>query len=171
MNFMLRTQFVLSVLTIAGLPFGSRAQSGPVLASAQKKVVLSYFHDVLDGRRADLVESLFRPDCALHFGWSDVQGIAGVHAMVERQKATYSKLATQVQDIFESEDRVVVRLTHRATGGGVLRSRMGTHDINGKAVTWDAIVIFRMENGKIAEEWVNRDELGALLSAGILRAN
>ena len=91
--------------------------------------------------------------------------------MVERIKTTYSSLATEVHDIFQSEDRVVVRLTHRATGAGALRSRIGTYDINGKNITWDAIVIFRMKNGKIAEEWVNRDELGVLLSAGILKAN
>ena len=92
--------------------------------------------------------------------------------MVERIKTTYSSLATEVHDIFESEDRVVVRLTHRATGGaGDLRTRIGTYDVNGKTITWDAIVIFRMKNGKIAEEWVNRDELGVLLSAGILKAN
>ena len=30
----------------------------------------------------------------------------------------------------------------------------------GKQVTWDAIAIFRIQNGKIAEEWVNREELG-----------
>ena len=91
--------------------------------------------------------------------------------MVERQKTTYSSLTTEIHDIFESGNRVVVRLTHRATGGGVLRSRMGTHDIKGNVISWDAIVIFRMENGKIAEEWVNRDELGVLLSAGILKPN
>jgi hypothetical protein len=34
-----------------------------------------------------------------------------------------------------------------------------------------ATAIFRMKDGKIAEEWVNRDELGILLSAGILKMN
>jgi len=91
--------------------------------------------------------------------------------MVERIDTTYSRLATEVHDIVESGDKVVVRLTHQATGAGTLRSRIGTYDINGKSVTWDAIVIFQMKNGKIAEEWVNRDELGVLLSAGILKAN
>jgi predicted ester cyclase len=91
--------------------------------------------------------------------------------VVERRKTTYSRLATEVHDIFESGDRVVVRLTHRATGAGALRSRIGTYDVNGKLITWDAIVIFQLKNGKIAEEWVNRDELGVLLSAGILKAH
>jgi len=154
----------------SSLSAGSVAQSGSALTSAQQKVVLSYFHDVLDGRKVELVDNLFQPDCVLHFGSSDVQGIAGVRVMVEGIKTTYSKLATEVHDIFESEYRVVVRITHRATGAGVLRSRIGNHDVSGKSITWDAIVVFRMKNGKIAEDWVNRDELGVLLSAGILKA-
>ena len=43
------------------------------------------------------------------------------------------------------------------------RFRVGPQDVNGKTVIWDAIVIFRMQNGKIRdmvtalEQWV---ELG-----------
>jgi hypothetical protein len=50
----------------------------------------------------------------------------------------------------------------------VLRSRIGSHDVRSKSLTWGAIAIFRMQNGRIAEEWVNRDERGILLSAGVL---
>jgi predicted ester cyclase len=168
---MLKTPLVLA-LTLVGLAVGVVAQSGSgAVPTAQQKLVLSYFHDVLDGRKIDLVDNMFQPDCAIHFGSSDAKGIAGVRSVVERRNTTYSRLATEVHDIFESGDRVVVRLTHRATGAGFLRSRIGTHDVNGKSITWDAIVIFQIKNGKIAEEWVNRDELGMLLSAGILKAN
>jgi len=168
---MLKIHLVLALM-LAGLSGGLLAQSGSAgVQSAQEKLVLSYFHDVLDGGKIDLVDNMFQSDCELHFGSSDVHRITGVHSMVQRIKSTYSSLATEVHDIFESEDRVVVRLTHRATGAGALRTRIGTYDINGKNITWDAIVIFRMKNGRIAEEWVNRDELGVLMSAGILKAN
>jgi predicted ester cyclase len=168
---MLSTRLVLTLMLV-GLPVGSAAQSGSAgVQSPQQKLVLSYFHDVLDGGKSDLVDNMFQSDCALHFGSNDVKGIAEVHGMVERIKTTYSSLATEVHDIFESGDRVVVRITHRATGGGMLRSRMGTYDIKGKPISWDAIVIFQLKNGKIVEEWVSRDELGALLTAGILKPN
>jgi predicted ester cyclase len=168
---MLRTQLVLALMLV-GLLVGSAAQSGPTGVQApQQELVLSYFRDVLDGGKIELVDNMFQPNCELHFGSSDVKGIAEVHGMVERIKKTYSSLATEVHDIFESGDRVVVRVTHRATGGGMSRSRMGTYNIKGKTISWDAIVIFQLKNGKIVEEWVNRDELGALLTAGILKPN
>jgi predicted ester cyclase len=159
------------VLMLASLPIGLVAQSGSAAAlSAQQRLVLSYFHDVLDGRRVELIDNIFQPDCAFHFGSSDVKSTAGVRSMLERQQTMYSKLSTEIHDIFESGDRVVVRLTHRATGAGLLRSRLGSYDVKGRSLTWDAIVIFRMKDGKIAEDWVNRDELGVLLSAGVLKA-
>jgi predicted ester cyclase len=169
---MLKPVLVATFLFIA-LPGVSAGQStsSATVQSPQQQLVLSYFHDVLDGGKIELVDSMFQPDCELHFGSSDVKGLGGVHTMVERVKTTYSSMKTEVHDIFESGDRVVVRITHRATGGGMLRSRMGNYDIKGKSISWDAIVIFQFKNGRIAEDWVNRDELGALLTAGILKPN
>ncbi len=157
-------------LTLAGLPVAAAAQSrSSGVRSTQQKVVLSYFHDVLDGRRIDLLESLFLPSCVIYRPEGTVKGMAGIRGVVERNIAAYSKFETEVNDIFESGDRVVVRITHRAMGAGVFRSRIGEHSVKDKPVTWDAIAIFRMQNGKIAEEWVNRDELGILLSLGVLK--
>jgi len=160
------------ILALVGLALTLNAQPEPAVAtSGQQKVALSYFRDVLDGRRVELVDELFQPDCVLHFGSREIKGLVEVRGMVERVNSSYSKLTTEVHDIIEVGDRVVVRLTHRATGAGTVRSRLGAHDAAGKTFEWEAVVIFRMKNGKIAEDWVTRDELGMLLSAGILRAN
>jgi hypothetical protein len=59
----LKMQLVALALTLVGLPASSVAQSGSVgIPSAQQKLVLSYFHDVLDGGKIDLVENMFQPD-------------------------------------------------------------------------------------------------------------
>ena len=139
--------------------------------SAQQKVVLSYFHDVLDGRRFGLVDQLFDADCVIHRPEGTVNGVANMRAFLERGLATFAKFETEVHDLVESGDRVVVQITHRALGAGVFRSRLGDYNLKGKSVTWDAIAILRLTNGKIAEEWVSLDELGILLSAGVLKAN
>ncbi len=130
---------------------------------------MSYFHDVLDGRRIGLLDQLFLPDCVIHRPEGTLTGMAGIRGVVERNIAAYSKFETRVHDIIESGDRVVVRISHRAMGAGEFRSRIGVYNIKGKAVTWDAIAIFRIQNGKIAEQWVSRDELGILLSVGALK--
>jgi hypothetical protein len=59
-------------------------------------------------------------------------------------------------------------LSHRAINRGEWTSRLGKHAVAGKTVTWPAIAIFRFHDGKIAEEWVNRDELGMLIDLSVL---
>ena len=155
---MIRTALAYA-LTIGWVTAAGAQPAASSTPSPRQKVVLSYFRDVLDGRKVTLLENLFLPECVIHRPEGTVRGLAGIRGVVERNLAAYSAFATEIHDIIESGDRVVVRLTHTATGAGVFRSRIGMHDVKGKALRWDAIAIFRMENGKIAEEWVNRDEL------------
>ena len=165
---MIRTLLSVALIAVC-LPVNSVAQAPRTAgeSSAEQRVILSFFHDVLDAGKLELLEGLFLPDAAIHRPEGELAGIAGLRSMLRgRAWATFS---TQVHDIFESGVRVVVRLTHTAQGAGQYRFRTGTYDVKGKTLTWDATVIFRMHNGKIAEEWVSRDELGMLLSAGVLK--
>ena len=52
--------------------------------------------------------------------------------------------------------------------GEHLRSRLGIHEAGGKTIAWDAIAIFRFKEGKIAEEWVQLDDLGKLMQVGTM---
>jgi predicted ester cyclase len=166
----MRRNAIVFAFALGCLPSGSSAQSRlPTVSSAEQKVVLSYFHDVLDGRKLELIDRLFHPDSAVYRPEGNVKGIAGVRGYRERALPSFAQFVTDVHDIFESGDLVVVRLSHRATGAGVFRSRIGSYDVKDKSLKWDAIAIFRFRNGKIAEEWVVRDELGMVLSAGVIK--
>jgi predicted ester cyclase len=136
--------------------------------SAEKEVVRRYFHEVLDRGRVELIEELFHPECVMHRPGGTVVGVDSVRGVAQRRKETFSRFETQIDDIFGFGDRLAVRLTHRGVGGGVWRSRFGNYDVSGKAVTWNAIAIFRFENRLIIEEWVTRDELGMILQFGLL---
>ena len=48
-------------------------------------------------------------------------------------------------------------------------SRLGSHAVaEGKVVSWSSLTMFRIRDGKIAEEWVCRDELGMLMQLGVV---
>jgi predicted ester cyclase len=136
--------------------------------SVEQELVRRYFHEVLDHGKLELIEDLFHPQCVMHRPGGTVVGLGSVRAVAERRKETFSQFETQIHDIFGSGDRLVVRLSHRGVGGGIWRSRLGNYDVHGKAVTWNAIAIFRFENHRIIEEWVTRDELGMILQFGLL---
>jgi predicted ester cyclase len=136
-------------------------------AAAHEEIVRRYFHEVLDRGRIELIDGLFHPECIMHRPGGTVTGIESVRGVAERRKATFSQFETQIHDVFGDVDRLAVRLTHRGTGCGMWRSRLGSYDVTGKVLTWNAIAIFRFENQKIVEEWVVRDELGMMLQAGV----
>jgi len=138
--------------------------------SAETELVRRYFHEVLDQGKMELIEEIFHPQCVMHRPGGTVEGIDAVRGVAERRKETFSRFETQIHDVFGSGDRLVVRLSHRGVGGGMWRSRLGNYDITGKAVTWNAIAIFRFENHQIIEEWVTRDELGVILQFGLFKA-
>jgi predicted ester cyclase len=139
-------------------------------SSIQEQAVRRYFHEVLDLGRVEVIQELFHPQCVMHRPGGTVQGIDGVRGVAERRKETFSRFETEIHDIFGSGNRVVARLTHSGVGGGPWRSRLGNYDVAGKAVTWNAIAIFRFENDKIVEEWVSRDEVGMILQFGLLNS-
>ena len=67
-------------------------------------------------------------------------------------------------------DLVVCHLSHRVVHrGGNWTSRLGSHAVaEGKVVTWPSLTMFRIRDGKVAEEWVCRDELGMLIQLGVV---
>ncbi len=136
--------------------------------SAEKQVVRRYFHEVLDQGKVELVEELFHPRCVMHRPRGTVVGIDSVRGVAQRRKETFSRFETQIHDLFGCGDRLVARLSHSGVGAGMWPSRLGTYDVTGKMVTWNAIAIFRFEDRQIIEEWVTRDELAMVLQFGLL---
>ena len=132
-----------------------------------RSVVLRYLKEVLDGKKIDLLDELFTTDVIMHrpegklSNLDQVKNVFGIFFSVVT-------LETTIYDIFASDNRVVVRLSHKAvfTEGAYMRSRLGMHKVGGEILIWDAIAIFRLKDGKIAEEWVQFDDLGKLMQLG-----
>lgn len=69
------------------------------------------------------------------------------------------------QEIAEG-DKVV----HRITGHGTMKGEFQGMKPTGKHGTWTEMHIVRMEGGKIAEHWANVDQMGMLISLGVMPA-
>ena len=132
-----------------------------------RSVVLRYVKEVLDGKKIDLLDELFTTDVIMHRPEGKVSNLDQVKMFFGFAFSVVT-LETTIHDIFESDNRVVVRLSHKAvfTEGASMRSRLGIHKVGGKILIWDAIAIFRLKDGKIAEEWVQLDDLGKLMQLG-----
>jgi predicted ester cyclase len=139
-------------------------------AASHKAIVRRYFEEALDKRNLDVLDEIVTTDCLIHRpeAQEPIRGLAAFKEVLRKILDVYSEFSTTVHDLIAEDDRVACRLSHRAVNRGEWTSRLGRHDVAGKPVSWPAIAIFRLREGKIAEEWVSRDELGMLIELGVL---
>jgi predicted SnoaL-like aldol condensation-catalyzing enzyme len=148
---------------MAQAPYVPKAQE-----ARNKAVVERYFREVLDQKRIDLMPELLALDVVLHRPGFDVVGIA---AAVQRLRAVledYSAFSSELSGLIAEAEMVSVRVHHRVRARPhTFRSRAGEVKIRAEQdLEWSAIVQFRIKDGKIAEEWVMRDELAMLAQMG-----
>ena len=133
-----------------------------------KAIVERYFHEVLDQRKIDVMPELLAPEVVLHRPGFDV---IGLEAAIRRLRATvqdYTAFVSELSGLMADGDMVSVRILHRTTiRPHTFRSRAGEVQLTrNQELNWSAIVQFRLNEGKIVEEWVMRDELGMLVQMG-----
>lgn len=135
-----------------------------------KAMVRRYFEEVVDKSKLDIIDEIVTTDCVIHRPEvsEPIRGLEAFRQALEKILQVYSEFKTTIHDVIAEQDRVACRLSHRAVNRDEWTSRVGKHAVRGKTVTWPAIAIFRIRDGKIAEEWVSRDELGMLIELGVL---
>lgn len=91
----------------------------------------------------------------------------GIDAFKEREavyRLAFPNKVTRIDDIFATEDRVVVRWTAQATHTGPLQDILPTE----KNVKVSGISVFNLVNGKIQEIFQSWDRLGLLEQLGAI---
>jgi len=164
---------VLFVLTSCGADISPQVRptiAAPSAEERNKALVLEYFQQVLDGKQFQLMPKIFTPDVVMHRPDGEWNSLFVIQPMFEGMLTPHT-IKTTIHEVVASGDYVAVRLTHTMTFGpehAFMPSRLGMQNVPGKRVTWDAMAMFRVDGGKIAEEWVSDDELGKLMQIGKL---
>jgi predicted SnoaL-like aldol condensation-catalyzing enzyme len=113
---------------------------------SNKAIVCQFIVEVFNQRNILLVNELVSPDFVNHNASIHVRGPEGVKRGLTAQFQAFSDIHTTIEDIIAEGDKVVVRgrdpFTQQADGKPV-------------ELTW--IEILRLENGKLAEAWVEAD--------------
>ena len=148
---------------MAQTPYVPKAQE-----SRNKSVVARYFREALDQKKIDVMPELMVPDVILHRPGLDVTGLNAAMQRLRGVLQDYSAFSTELSGLMAEGDMVSVRVLHRVRmRPHTYRSRAGEVKIaEERDIQWTAIVQFRFKDGKIAEEWVMRDELGMLIQMG-----
>jgi predicted SnoaL-like aldol condensation-catalyzing enzyme len=161
------------LLTSCGAEISSQLHPTIVPSSAEernKALVLEYFQEVLDGKQFHRMPNIFTSDIVMHRPDAVWSSLYVIQPMFEMALTPHS-MKTTIHEVVASGDYVAVRLTHTMTYAAdhaFMQSRLGAQNVAGKRITWDAMAMFRIQEGKIAEEWVSDDELGKLIQIGTL---
>ena len=122
-------------------------------------VVRRFYEDGVNNRDREAVAQTLAPGFT-HNGRR--LGPDGQRRSLETLYAAFADARVRIEDTVAAGDMVVTRMTWSGTQTGPFLGFAAT----GKAATWTAISIIRVEDGRIAEAWVNEDDLGLLAQLG-----
>lgn len=117
-----------------------------------ENLVQRWHDEGINQRQPDLASELCTDDFQFHFAFITPDYPAGAAALKHWAVATFEffpDFAIGLDDLISDGDKVAFRATITATHGGEIFGVSPT----GKKLTWGAMGIVRVEDGRIAEFW------------------
>jgi predicted ester cyclase len=132
---------------------------------ANNAVVRRFIVDMLGNGQHELAEELFAADYVARSGLGSTlePGPDGARKAAARLRVGFPDVQYAIEDMIAEGDKVVVRTRWTGTHLG----KYGDLAPSGKRVTSTSIHIYRLENGKIAERWLERDRLSMMEQVGV----
>jgi steroid delta-isomerase-like uncharacterized protein len=131
----------------------------------QNKTLIRRWLELWDPGNIDAVADFVTPDYVRHDpNGPEVRGIEMEQQLLAMYRTAFPDLHFDIEHLVAEGDMVVARFTAHGTQQGELLGIPPT----GKQVTVAAMELFRLADGKIAEQWVNLDVLGLLQQLGAI---
>lgn len=134
-------------------------------AEVNKAAIRRAYEEMWNQRNVDVVDELATEDMLNHAAPPDRQrGRQSLKDVVRMFESAFPDFCYEVEDVISEGDKMAVRDVFTGTHEGDFMGIPAT----GNHVTMEAIHIFRFENGRIAEHWVARDDLGMMRQLGVV---
>jgi len=128
-----------------------------------KRIVRAFIEAAFNQHRADKAAEYMTPDIKWHGGTlGTVEGRDNFAGLIGAIVGALPDLRNIEQDIIAERDIVSVRAVVEGTHKGDL---LGI-PASGRQVKWDAVDVYRVADGKIAEEWAADDLLAFVYGVG-----
>jgi steroid delta-isomerase-like uncharacterized protein len=133
------------------------------MSTEENKPIVRRFLEEFNKRNLAVTDELYDADYIIHLpGGQEVRGPDGMKQLLTWFLITFPDFRVTIEDLIAEGDRVVFRSTRTGTHKGEWLGIAPT----GKQVTWTYITIYRIEEGKIVEEWAEGDYLGMMQQLG-----
>ena len=129
-----------------------------------KELVRRWVEEVWNGRDIDAVDRFVTVDYTRYDpSGPAIHGPEGERQLVEMYISAFPDLHFTIEDMVAEGDKIATRKTATGTHQGELLGMPPT----GSSIRVTTMEIYRMEAGKIAEQWVLVDNLGMLQQLGV----
>lgn len=134
-------------------------------AEENKAAIRRAYDELWNERNVEVVDELVTEDFLNHAAPPDRQrGRQGLKDVVRMFEGAFPDFRYEVEDVISEGEKVAVRDVFRGTHQGAFMGIPAT----GNRVTMEAIHIYRFREGKLAEHWVARDDLGMMQQLGAI---
>lgn len=134
-------------------------------AEENKAVIRRAYEELWNERNVEVVDELVAEDFFNHAAPPDRQrGRQGLKDVVRMFEGAFPDFRYEVEDVIAEDEKVAVRDIFRGTHEGDFMGIPAT----GNRVTMEAIHIYRLCGGRLAEHWVARDDLGMMRQLGVI---
>lgn len=130
-----------------------------------KELVRGAVNDMLVEGQWDRVDEYIAEDYVGHTvaAPEDIRGRDGFEEFYSGMQTAFPDIEVEIQELIAEDDKVVQRSRQSGTHEGEfmgIEATGNTFDVSG-------IVIYRIKDGKIAEDWVQSDMMGMMEQLGV----
>src|SRR3954470_17628248 len=133
-------------------------------------LVRSWYEGVWNQRDLDLIDDILAKDYVRYragIPFNNETGTADDRAFVEMITSEFPDVKFSIEDLLVDGDKVAVRTITTGTQMGPMVD-MGDAPATERQMSRENLAIWRIECGKLAEQWIVQDNLGMLRQLGVI---
>jgi len=133
-------------------------------AEENKRAARRILEEIVEKGDLDAIDGLYTEDVVEHTPMGDFSGHEAIKEGFEMTRSAFSDYTVTVEDMIAEGDTVAVRLTERGTHDGEFLGIEPT----GNEFEHQTMAFLQLEEGKVAEWWVQPDNFGLMQQLGVV---
>ena len=134
------------------------------MSDTNETVVRRFVDEVINNGNYSAIGELVHPSYVYRSPDQELRGQEALEGLFTDYRAGLPDLSASIDDLVASGDKVVISISLSGTHTGDLMGMPAT----GKPIAVHAMVLSRLEGGKIVEEWEVLDMLGMFQQLGVV---
>jgi steroid delta-isomerase-like uncharacterized protein len=143
-----------------------RVMNTPSTLAANQDLMVSINEEIWNQGNVDLIDERYAPDYIRHeAGYPAARaGAAGLKQFIQNLRTGFPDWNCTIEDTMAAGDQVMVRYLCSGTHTGEWNGLPPT----GKPIQFQSMIVHRIADGKVAEDWSEYDSLGWMQQLGFV---